>query len=157
MPVTERDVAEIQATVAPLLGERVQQAKVGQWNAITLGLGGPVTDDGRAGQRCSAWRLRVTGDCAWRLERAGELVAGDADAPALCRGAVQLMVGLAVRFIELTPPALETTFGFDEAVLFHLFPLRSEQFGPWRLYTPDGGLLIIGPGSNWSYRGTRRT
>lgn len=156
MPVTETDLVEIQARIGPLLGEKVRGARLGRWNSVTFELGGLPDGDGLSEQPHAGWRLRLTASCSWRLEQGPEFIAGDCDRPAMCRRALERMLGRALRSVVLTPPALETEFVFDDEMVLYVFPLRSEHFGPWALYAPHGKVLTIGPGSSWRWVGARR-
>jgi hypothetical protein len=142
MTMTQSDLAEIHERLLPLLGEPVRQVWAGRWNAATIRFEG-------------GWRLRISGDCAWRAEQGCLLLAGRGDEAALCREALHRLVGLGLRSVELALPALETTLQFDEHFVLHLFPVRSEERGPWRLYSPQGYVLAIGPGSQWCYTAFR--
>jgi hypothetical protein len=63
---------------------------------------------------------------------------------------------LALLSIDLSLPGLDTVVTFEQEVVLRLFPIFSEEFEHWLLYTPDGRVLTIGPGMNWSYEGAAK-
>ena len=58
---------------------------------------------------------------------------------------------MTIRAVDVQPPALETTITFDGQFALRLFPIFSEGFEHWMLYTPDGNVLTVGPSTDWSY------
>lgn len=150
MAVTESDIQEIQARVSPLLGQPAWGVALGVGSFITLEFGASQPPAQGHERPHGEWHLWVY-CCAWRLDGNGEILAGSEDARPKLEAAVQRLNGLAVRAFDIQPPALETTVTFDEGIALRLFPIFSEGFEHWMLYTPDGNVLTIGPGTEWSY------
>ncbi|MGH2769528.1 MAG: hypothetical protein ACRDJF_03275, partial [Actinomycetota bacterium] len=65
--------------------------------------------------------------------------------------AIQRLEGLTIHSIELFLPALDTVFLFNKRVALRLFPVFSEEYEHWMVFTPDARVLVIGPGARWSY------
>jgi hypothetical protein len=65
--------------------------------------------------------------------------------------AVQRLENLSFLSVEFTPPSWETTFTFEKGFVLRLFPIYTKEYDHWLLYTPDGNVLTIGPGTHWSY------
>jgi hypothetical protein len=59
--------------------------------------------------------------------------------------------GLALQSIEIHPPIWDTVFTFENQVILKLFSIHSEEYEHWMLFAPDGNVLTLGPGSEWSY------
>ncbi len=150
MPVTDTDLNDIQAIIRPLLGQEAWGVALGEGSFITLEFGArrPTT---RARERPHGeWHLWVY-CCAWRLDGNDAVIAASEDMRTTLEAAVQRLNGLALRAVDIRRPALETTLTFDNGITLQLFPVFSEDFEHWMLYTPEGKVLTIGPGTNWSY------
>lgn len=155
MAVTETDIREIQAKINPLLGQQAWGAALGVGSFITLEFGASRPPVNERGSTHGEWHLWVY-CCAWRLEGSGEVLAASEDARPQLEAAIQHLNGLAIRTVEVQPPALETTITFDGGIVLRLFPIFTEGFEHWMLYTPDGNVLTIGPGTTWSYEKATR-
>jgi hypothetical protein len=147
---TDADIREIQVKIAPLLGKEAWGASLGVGSFITLEFGSPIPYDKIPGRLHGEWHFWVT-HCVWRLERTTEVIAGSEDPRPKLNEAIQHLDGLSLLSVHLTLPALETTFMFDSSIALRLFPVYTEEFEHWMLYAPDGNVLCVGPGSDWSY------
>jgi hypothetical protein len=150
MSMIETDVLEIRQRLCPLVGKKAWGVSLGVGSFITLEFGASIPYSRIPDRFHGEWHLWVT-YCVWRLEVGSKVIAGSEDPRPELKKAVQHLEGAVLRSIVLTPPALETTFVFDDAIILHLFPVYTKEFEHWLLYTPDGNVLRIGPGSSWSY------
>jgi hypothetical protein len=149
MCIAELDIQRIQAKLEPLLGNRAWGVSLGVGSFITLEFGAVIQDKVPESPR-GEWHLWVTYS-AWYLEKNGEVLSASEDPRPRLRSAVQAMENRMLRSVEITCPALETVFCFDEALSLHLFPVYSQDYEHWLLYAPDGNVLTVGPGIEWSY------
>lgn len=86
-----------------------------------------------------------------------EVLAGSEDPREQLEAAIKRLDGLALHSVEVLPPALESTLTFEGEVVLHLFPLIfSGDYEHWLLYTPEGNVLSIGPGTGWSFESASR-
>jgi hypothetical protein len=149
MSVTEQDIREIQSNVAPLLGKKAWGVALGVGSFVTLEFGEPrplATGEGQRGE----WHLWVY-CCAWRLETESEVLAGSEDPREHLAEAVRRLEGLVLERIEVLAPSLESTLTFEGGMRLRLFPLIfAGEYEHWLLYTPEGDVLSIGPGTSWS-------
>jgi hypothetical protein len=150
MSLSKTDLYEIQATVTPLLGHKAWNVSLGVGSFITLEFGEPLPLGEQDKRIHGEWHLWVY-MCAWRLEKNNEFIAGSEDPRDKLETDVKLMEGLTIKSIELLPPAYDTVISFKEGVILRLFSIYSKENEHWILYTPDGNVLSIGPGTNWSY------
>jgi hypothetical protein len=121
----------IASIIAPLLGQRA-------WGA-TLGVGSFITAEfGEVAPTTKAHR-REHGDPRPKL-----------------RASVESLNGLALMSIEVLSAALDTAFTFEGDLVLRLFPIYSEEHEHWKLFTPDGNVLILGPDATWSYQSADR-
>lgn len=152
MIITEKDIHEIQTRIKPILGKKAWAVSLGIGSFVTMEFGSPVSSLGKLKYPCGEWHLWIT-HCAWRLEKGNEVMAAAEDPRPKLQNAIQCMEGLALHSVHVTPPALETVFVFDDKVVLRLFPIYSgEDYEHWMLYTPDRRVLVIGPGTSWTYQ-----
>lgn len=62
-----------------------------------------------------------------------------------------LLEGLALQSIEIQAPIWDTVFTFENEIILKLFSIYSEEYEHWMLFVPDGNVLTLGLGSDWSY------
>ncbi len=86
-----------------------------------------------------------------RLEEGNSVLASSEDPRPKLELAVKRMEGLTLDFVEVLPPAWDIVFMFSEQVILRLFSIYSKEYEHWMLYTPDGNVLCVRPGSSWSY------
>ena len=151
MTITERDILEIQAIIKPLLGKKAWGVFLGFGSFITLQFGSSVPLERMPKLPHGEWHLWIT-YCAWRLEEKDVFLAGCEDPRPELEQAVQHMEGLPLCSVLITAPAMETVLTFGDGVVLRLFPVHSIEAESWKLYTPDGKVLCIGPGAKWSYK-----
>ncbi len=150
MTVTESDICKIQARIGPLLGEKAWGVSLGIGSFITLEFGTPRPFEKFPERMRGEWSLWVTYS-VWRLEKEAKVIIGSEDSRSELKKAVQYLEDLVLHSVVLTPPAFDTTFIFNEGVVLRLFSICTKEFEQWMLYTPDGNVLSIGPGSSWFY------
>jgi hypothetical protein len=150
MTVTESDLREIENKASLLLGQKAWGAELGVGSFVTIEFGSrrPATE---ASERPHGeWHLWVY-CCAWRLETEDEVVAASEDPRQKLQAAVQRLNNRVLQAVKVERPALETTFTFDDELTLRLFPIFSKDFEHWMLYDPNGFVLTVGPGTEWSY------
>jgi hypothetical protein len=149
MTVTESEILQIKAHIHPIIGQKAWGVSVGVGSFITLEFGDPIQST-ELSRSHGEWHLWIY-YCAWRLEKGNSVLAGSEDPRPKLEQTVKCMEGLTLNSVEILPPALETIVRFSEQIVLRLFPIYSEEYEHWMLYTPNGNVLCIGPGSNWSY------
>ena len=125
---------------------------MGHGSFVTLDFGEVVPAGGPLGpEPRREWVLWVC-FAAWRVERGGEVLGGSADERPAMDEAVGALRGRTVTSVEVFAPMLDTTVGFEGDVRLRLFPHGTEADSEhWMLFTPDGNVLGVGPGTEWSY------
>ncbi|HEX6293045.1 MAG TPA: hypothetical protein VFZ66_27935 [Herpetosiphonaceae bacterium] len=149
MAVTDKDVQRIQNTLAPLIGQPAWGVSLGIGSFITLEFGAP-TGGGASKHIHGEWHLWIY-YCAWRLEQGDQVLAGSEDPRPKMESAVRQLEGLDLQAVDLVLPGLDTIFTFGNGFILRIFPVYSEEHDHWMLYTPDNNVLVLGPGTNWSY------
>lgn len=160
MPIMEVDIQEIKARVAPLLGRKVWGASLGVGSFVTLEFGEQrLPPIGKQQRPHGEWHLWVY-CCAWRLEKGNEVTAGSEDPRDHLTTVIKQLDGLTLRSLEVLGPGLDSVFSFENDVTLRLFPVifstEAGDYEHWFLFTPDGYVLTIGPGSAWSYESASR-
>jgi hypothetical protein len=141
----------LRSIVAPLLGESAWGASVGVGSFVTVEFGRPKVGDNVEGRTHGEWHLWAL-YCAWLLEAGGQLAAASEDPRPKMEAAIRTLDGHRLRSVDVAVPSLESVFRFDGGLVLRLFPLYSEDYEHWMLYTPDGHVLVVGPGSRWSHK-----
>lgn len=147
--ITQADIQNIEQYLTPILGKKSWGAALGHGSFITIEFGESMSSNRQQRYR-GEWHLWVY-CCVWYLEKNGEFLVASEDSRSKLETAIQYLDNRVLNSVKLLPPAFETIFNFDEGVILHLFPVYSEEYEHWKLYTPDGNVLVIGPGTNWSY------
>ncbi len=150
MTVTEMDIHEIQAKIQPLLGKKAWGVSIGVGSFLTLDFGAKLIDKKVPERPYGEWHLWIT-HCAWRLEKGTEVIVASEDPRSELKKKVLSLENLALQSVKLTAPALETTFFFEGETILRLFPIYTQEYDHWKLYTPDENVLVIGPGTQWLY------
>lgn len=151
METTEAVSQFVTSTVVPLLGKRAWGAKLGMGSFITAELGEILPPTRKWRREHGEWHLWIT-YAAWRLERGSDILAACEDPRPKSQAAVESLNGLTLVSVDMLSPALDTLFVFDSDVRLRLFPVYSEGYEHWQLFTPDGNVLILGPGTSWTYQ-----
>jgi hypothetical protein len=146
---TLADIQAIEEKIKPVLGQQGWDVTLGHGSFITIEFGKPLPSNDPRSPR-GEWHLWVY-LCIWYLEKNGELLAASEDPRPKLEAAVHHLEHRTLQSVKLSLPALETVFVFDEGITLHLFPVYTEEFEQWFLYAPDGNVLTIGPGTQWTY------
>lgn len=96
------------------------------------------------------WRLWIR-RCAWRVEKNGKILAGAEDTDSKIEAALNFFDSKVLTSVDIIPPFLDTVFTFENSLKLRTFSRNSKEDDHWALFTPDGNVLSLGPGSNWSY------
>ena len=155
MAVTEADIQEIEAKLEPLIGQAAWGVSLGVGSFVTLEFGALVPPHDGEGVPHGQWHLWIYCS-AWRIDEGNEVLTGSEDSREKLEAAVRRMDGLVLQHVGVSPPALETSFNFDQGISLRVFPIFSEGFEHWMLYTPDGNVLTVGPGTSWTYESASR-
>lgn len=148
--ITQVDIQQIEKIISPILGMKSWGTMLGEGSFITIEFGNSVLSTPQQKRFHGEWHLWIY-LCVWYLEKDGELLAASEDPRPKLEAAVQHLDNRILYSVKFLPPAFETVFTFEKGISLHLFPIYSEEYEHWMLYTPDGNVLIIGPGTNWSY------
>jgi hypothetical protein len=136
---------KVRARLQPLVGQKAWGVKLGQGSFITLEFGRPVE---KRGVKYGEWHFWVT-CCAWRLDGERAMVAGSDDPREELAEKVKQLDGRTLQALELSGPAGQTELRFDGGLTLTLFPFASD-LEHYKVFIPDGQVLIVGPGSEWS-------
>ncbi len=148
---TDSDIQEIQRIIAPLSGEKAWGAALGVGSFVTIEFGKPIPPQNSEDKQHGEWHLWIY-CCAWRLEEGNSVLAASEDDRAKLETAIKRLQNLTLLSIGLSLPGFDTVITFEQDVVLRLFPIFSEEFEHWMLYTPDGNALTIGPGMNWTHQ-----
>jgi len=152
MPTTKTDIDEILTKLVPVQGQIAWGISVGPGSFLTIEFGDPIPNPQVPAKKSGEWHLWIS-YAAWRLENQEEVLAGSEDSRSKLRAALQTIEGSHLLSVSMSSPALETTFAFEQGINLRVFPVYTEQDTEhWLLYIPDGHVLVIGPGANWSYK-----
>ncbi len=185
MSVNQQDIETIHELLVPAFGEKAWATKLStSGRYIVVEFGDPTPVIGDPNTIAGKWHL-VTNACAWRLEKNGGVLTGSLDVPSFVPSpeydkdgsqranakeqrfnveqALQELDGLSLQTVEVQRPAFDTIFTFDNSVKLHFFSVvffgnedGSVTWRHWSFYMPDGRVLIIGPGTNWSVKKYRK-
>jgi hypothetical protein len=150
MAITTDDIQVIQQKIKGLIGKKVWAPKLGVGSFITCEFGNPLPPN-TEGSVHGEWHL-WTYCCAWRLEQSDEVVVGSEDNRDDLEKAVQILEGRTLENVVIASPAGESQLYFSGSIVLRLFPVfYVGDYEHWMLFTPEGRVLTIGPGSTWSY------
>ncbi|BAZ14456.1 hypothetical protein NIES4071_63000 [Calothrix sp. NIES-4071] len=144
------NIDEVKSRISLLLGQKAWGVSLGVGSFLTLEFGQPLSNTNGHQHVHGEWHLWIY-NCVWRLEEAGKVLAASEDERNKIESAIVRLEGLSLQSIDLQPPIWDTVFTFENQVILRLFSIYSEDYEHWMLYTPDGNVLSLGPGSNWSY------
>jgi hypothetical protein len=148
--ITLLDIEDIRQKIAPLIGLQSWGGTLGYGSFITIEFGKTLPLSHEKEKLHGEWYLWIY-CCAWFLEKNGGFLAGCEDERSDLATIIPQINGGILLSVEIIPPAFETKFRFDNGFILHTFPIYSTESKHWLLYTPDGNVLVIGPGSSWSY------
>lgn len=150
MTVTSKNIGEIQKKISSLIGKKAWNVSLGEGSFITIEFGKPCLSAENATKIHGEWHLWIY-CCAWRLEQENEVIAASEDPRSKLEEAIKKLEGLRIQSIDLFSPAFDTLLTFEQQTFLRLFPIYSEEYEHWMLFTPDENVLTIGPGTDWSY------
>ena len=149
MNLTDGDIQAITHKIKPMLGLPAWDVSLGIGSFLTLEFGEPrILDGGFIG---GEWRLWVY-CCSWRLETDDEVLVACEDDRADIARIIPVLEDQKLTAVQITRPALETTFTFGNNHFLRIFPIYSmDDHEHWMLFMPGGNILVIGPGTTWSW------
>lgn len=150
MVVTSETIREIKKKLDLLIEKKAWNVSLGHGSFITLEFGKPCLPEGNEAKIHGEWHLWIY-CCAWRLEQENEVIAASEDPRSKLKESIKKLDGLILKSIDLFSPAFDTLFIFEKQTFLRLFPIYSQEYEHWMLFTPDKNVLTIGPGTDWSY------
>ena len=143
------DISTIYEIVKPLLGHAAWNVKIGVGSFITMEFGDPTPG---AHQRIfGEWYLWIY-CCGWYLENPTGDFIGSEDPREVIKQRITILEGHSLDEIVISSVAFETNFVYDSGLVLHTFPLNFvDPCEYWKLFTPIGKVLVLGPATNWSF------
>lgn len=148
--IMQTDLISIREKIQPLVGQRPWDVSLGHGSFLTMDFGGKRPERWSSLPARGDWHLWVQ-HVAWRLEQAEAVLAACEDPRPELAIAVKVLQGRTLQAMEVRTPALETTMTFEDGIVLRLFPVYTTAYEHWWLFTPNGNVLAIGPGIDWSY------
>ncbi|MEP7134621.1 MAG: hypothetical protein ABI904_06785 [Chloroflexota bacterium] len=149
MSISEVDILKINDKIAPLIGMKAWGVSLGIGSFVTIEFGKALPSDKVTGRQHGEWHLWIYCS-AWRLETEKEVIVGSEDERSILEDAIQQLNGTLLNSVTITRPAFDTIFEFDGLNKIRVFPLSfHDDCEYWMLYTPDGNVLTVGPGTSW--------
>jgi hypothetical protein len=143
------EILKINKIIQPLMGNEAWGVKLGVGSFITMEFGAPVTKSAKYVH--GEWHLWIY-CCGWYLENPNHIFIGSEDPRDILKSEVTVLEGLRLENILISPIAFETNFLFSNGKVLHTFPLNFiDPCEYWKLFTPNGKVLILGPAKHWSY------
>jgi hypothetical protein len=153
MKLTDKDKNAILTILNPLQGLKPWNVKLGIGTFITLDFGEPQE---KYGHIYGEWYLWVYG-CFWRLETHETTLATAEDSRETMETQIKHMENRTLIGISVSA-TLDTTLEFEDGLFLKLLPDTEFLDDPeywglwyWLLFTPNGKILQVYPGSHWSY------
>jgi hypothetical protein len=144
-----KDIAEIQAKMRDILGQKAWGVTIGQGSFVTIEFGQPAPPAKINGAIHGEWHLWLYG-CAWRLEQEERIITASEDNRSKIVAAIQCIEGQALQTFELQTPALDAVVTFEGNIVLRLFSNNTEDMDSWMLFTPEK-VITVGPAGQWSY------
>ena len=138
----------IRSMLGRLEGKRVWGASLGYGSFVTLEFGARVKTLG--GHIRGEWHLWIY-CCAWRIEKAGKVMAASEDDRSLLRKTVAILNRKKLTSAEVAQLMSDAIFTFEGDLTLKTFGIYSRDAEHWMLFTPGGKVLTIGPGSAASF------
>lgn len=146
---TRGDIDTINEIVKPLLGQKAWNVKLGVGSFITMEFGGSVPVE--RGITHGEWYLWIY-CCGWYLENPNGAFIGSEDPRDILRKEITVIEGHLLKDVVISSIAFETNFVFEHGLVLHTFPLNFiEPCEYWKLFTPNGNILVLGPALKWSF------
>lgn len=142
MAIANSDLKHIQEIIKPLIGKKSWGAALGHGSFLTIEFGEIVRD------KRGEWHFWAF-CCVWYISKGSDFMVASEDEREKMEKNIEILDGLTLISVDIQPPAFETKLVFQEEVILHLFPVFSEEYEHWLLYTPEEYVLKIGPGSQW--------
>lgn len=147
------NTTEFEKIIQPLLGQKAWGVTRGHGSFITMEFGELEKEyHTRRGQliRQGQWHLWIY-HCGWRLEKDDYVLASDGDEDDRIDRAIAQLEGKILENISFSPPVWDTVFQFEQGYQLKTFCHYSNEYEQWKLRTPNGMWLTIGPAALWSY------
>ncbi len=152
--IETKDLKTIQQIINPILGEKCWEASLSYGDELCLEIGRriPYANKLMAGKEKGAWRLG-TRATSWKLAYLDKMVASDKLETEEIKRKVMVVEGTSITAFDTSYPKLMFEVGFSNGYKLVLEPDEEEDlnFPYWELFTPQEMLLIVYPGSLWSY------
>ena len=146
--LTSTDLNEIHRILSGLIGQSAWGVFLGVGSYITAEFGSAKSAD--SGRVHGEWHLWVY-NCAWRLQTADAVLAGSEDDRERLRTVLEALNGKTLRSFTVYCPAGEATLTFEGDLELRLFPVTTTDYEHWMVFAPDGHVLQMGPGAEWTY------
>ena len=148
-----KDLETIQQIINPILGQKCWEASHSYGDELCLEIGPriPYANKLMAGKEKGAWRLG-TRATSWKLAYGDKIVASNKLETEEIKRKVMLVEGASIIAFDISYPKLMFQVGFSNGYKLVLEPDEEDlDFPYWELFTPQEMLLIVYPGSLWSY------
>jgi hypothetical protein len=149
--VEDSEICKVEAYLQPLIGKQAWGVSLGIGSFLTVEFGEPVVAKQNSQRLHGEWHLWIY-CCAWRLEADDHIMAASEDSRSKIESSIQTLNKLLLLSVQVFPPAWDAVFRFEKNIVLRLFSIHSEECDHWMLYTPNGNVLTLGSGSNWSYK-----
>ncbi|MGH2480985.1 MAG: hypothetical protein ACRDHW_15125 [Ktedonobacteraceae bacterium] len=152
----QKDIAEIQAKLQGVVGQKAWGVAHGVGSFVTIEFGQPLPPENPKGKSHGEWHLWVYGG-AWRLEKGEHVIVASEDDQTKIEAEIKYLEGCVLQSFEVMTPALDALLTFEQESVLRIFSIYSEEtddrgMESWMLFTPDAGNVItVHPGGRWSY------
>lgn len=146
MAVTAADLAAIRERTTPLVGRAPWRAELGYGSFLTLDFGRRLPPEGPGERQRGEWHFWVQ-NVAWRIEEGYDPLAACEDPRPKMAAAIGRVRGRTLLVFLVRGPSLDTTLAFEGGLVLRLFPIYTEGYPNWWLFTPDGTVLAAGTGA----------
>ena len=142
-------IEAINEVIKPLLGHAAWNVNLGIGSFVTMEFGNLIMTTSRKPR--GEWHLWIY-FCGWYLENPRGLFLGSEDPRKILKQEIKVLESHHLEKVVISPIAFETNFVFDDNLVLHTFPLYfNEPYEYWKLFTPIGKVLFLGPGRSWSF------
>ena len=149
MSITINDMDAIKEIIKPLIGHKSWNVKLGVGSFLTMEFGDPISAPHL--KKHGEWHLWIY-CCGWYLENPKGSFIGSEDPRDILKQEITVLDGHRLEEVVISPIAFETNFVFDYGLVLHTFPLNFiDPCEYWKLFTPNGKVLVLGPAAKWSY------
>jgi hypothetical protein len=137
----------IDSILAQLIGKKTWGARLGEGSFLTVEFGAELPTTTPKGRPHGEWHLWVYCS-AWRLDRAGAILAASEDDRDSLDSAVKVIDGRSVTAVSVSGASHDITLHFDDALALQTFAIYSKDYEHWMLYLPNEKVLVMGPGTD---------